>query len=186
MITFDPANWYWIVAGSTSRVFSSATGAYVALSDATYQSWLAEGGTPTRIASEDELVDMLQTRAPNVVAQFPAGLLAYAAAARFAKETGGITFNGAAVQTDRETQAQLSGAYNYVQVAPSATIQWKQADGSFISLNAAAITAVATAVAVHVQACFGAEATLAAGINASPPMVTTKAAIDAAFAAITT
>jgi hypothetical protein len=103
---------------------------------------------------------------------------------RFATETGGITANGISIPTDRMTQAQLTGAYNYLQVVPSATINWKLADGTFVNLNAAAITAIATAVAAHVQACFAAEASLAAGIDASPPTITTTAQIDVALAAV--
>jgi hypothetical protein len=113
-----------------------------------------------------------------------ARLKAHAGEKRFATETGGITANGISIPTDRMTQAQLTGAYNYLQVVPSATINWKLADGTFVNLNAAAITAIATAVAAHVQACFAAEASLAAGIDASPPTITTTAQIDVALAAV--
>lgn len=179
-------NWYWVVAQSDTQVFSSASGTYVPLADATYQAWLGGGFNPSVIVSEDELIEVLGRLAPGVFPTFPAGLSAYAANARYNKETGGITVSGIAVPTDRQTQAQLTGAFNYVGVTPSATIQWKLADGAFVALDAAQITAIATAVAVHVQACFAAEATLYVGIAASPPTITTFAQIDAAFAAITT
>jgi hypothetical protein len=138
---------------------------------------------PTRIASEAELVDVLANLAPDVVMQTAAGLTAYAASARYSKETGGITVAGIAMPTDRETQAHLSGAYSYVQATPSATIQWKLANGSFVSLTAAQITAIATAAAAHVQACFAAEATVVAGIQAGT--ITVKSQVDAAIAAVT-
>jgi hypothetical protein len=38
---FTPANWYWVVGGSTTQVFSSAAGDFVSVSDLTYVAWLA-------------------------------------------------------------------------------------------------------------------------------------------------
>lgn len=54
-MNYIPQNWYWIVAGSTSQVYSSLSGSYVTPSDSTYQSWLASGNTPTRIDTESNL-----------------------------------------------------------------------------------------------------------------------------------
>jgi hypothetical protein len=59
LINFTPANWYWIVAGSTAQVYSSGVGDYVPVSDATYQSWLAAGNMPTKIDTEQNLTDVL-------------------------------------------------------------------------------------------------------------------------------
>lgn len=56
---YNPRNWYWIVAGDESRVYSSASGDYVPLADVTYQEWLAGENNPTRIASEAELGEVL-------------------------------------------------------------------------------------------------------------------------------
>lgn len=111
-------------------------------------------------------------------------LLAYAASARYLLETRGIAILGKPVSTNRGSQAQIAGALLTVQANPSAMIQWKYADDTWASLPAAAIIALATAVSTHVQTCFAAEATLAAGIKASPATVTTLAQIDAALAAI--
>jgi len=58
---------YWVVAGSTTQVYSSAVAAYVPVEDATYAAWLIEGHRPTRIASEAELWDVLIAHAPKVV-----------------------------------------------------------------------------------------------------------------------
>jgi hypothetical protein len=183
MSLFTPENWYWIVGGDTKKLFSSATGAYVSPDDHDYEAWTATGLGPTFIDSETSLLDVLAKSAPNVVMQTPKGLTAYAAAARYKKETGGITVSGIAMPTDRETQAQLSGAYAYVQATPAATIQWKLANGSFASLTAAQIASIATAVAAHVQACFAAEAAIVSQIAAGT--LATKAQIDSAFAAVT-
>jgi hypothetical protein len=58
-MTYNPADWYWVVAGSTTQVFSSNRASYVALSDTTYIAWLAEGNLPTKIAADGELTDVL-------------------------------------------------------------------------------------------------------------------------------
>jgi hypothetical protein len=58
-LNYSPNNHYWIVAGSPTQVYSSAGVGYVPVSDATYQSWLASGNTPTKIATEADLWDVL-------------------------------------------------------------------------------------------------------------------------------
>lgn len=59
------SDWYWIVAGSTIQVFSSKAKAYVPVSDATYQAWLAKGNKPTSITTEELLLDVLAEHAPE-------------------------------------------------------------------------------------------------------------------------
>ena len=72
---FNPANWYWYVAGDRTQAFSSAAASYVPLADATFQAWLARGFTPTSIESEASLWDVLSQA-------HPAGLPAANAAAQ--------------------------------------------------------------------------------------------------------
>lgn len=55
MIFYDIENWYWVVAGDESRVWSSATRAWFDADDPAYLAWLEAGGVPTRIASRAEL-----------------------------------------------------------------------------------------------------------------------------------
>jgi hypothetical protein len=59
MKDYTPTNWYWIVGGDPSQVYSSAVGTYVPSSDPTYVDWAADGTPPTRVANEDELGDVL-------------------------------------------------------------------------------------------------------------------------------
>ena len=59
MVEFDPKNWYWIVNGSATEVYSSATGGYVSALDQTYAAWLQSGNDPSRIRSEAELGEVL-------------------------------------------------------------------------------------------------------------------------------
>jgi hypothetical protein len=108
-------------------------------------------------------------------------LKSYAAEKRFEVETGGITVGDAQVATDRESQAMISGAFAYVQQNPDAAIKWKGENG-FVTLDAAAVTAIADAVGAHVQACFAKEADVAAAIDAGT--ITDTAGVDAEFTAL--
>jgi hypothetical protein len=80
--------------------------------------------------------------------------------ARYAAETGGITWNGHPVSTTREAQAQITGAYALSMTPswPAGGILWKWGDGSFSTLSAANVQEMAIAVASHVQTCFAVEA----------------------------
>lgn len=115
--------------------------------------------------------------APVVPPPTKADLKAYAASKRWEIETGGITVAGAAIQTDRASQAMITGAFAYAQPNPTASIAYKAA-GGFVMLAAAEVEAIANAVGAHVQACFAAEAAIVGAIEAGA--ITTFAAIDGA------
>lgn len=104
-------------------------------------------------------------------------LKAAAAAKRWSVETGGIVVAGMSIDTGRESQALIAGAHAYVQAAPATVIPFKGL-GGWVDLDAAAVTAVALAVAAHVQACFAAERAVDAAIDAGT--ISTVAEIDAA------
>ena len=63
---YNPRDWYWILGGDESRVWSSRRKAYVPDDDEDYATFLAIGRRPTRIESEAELAAVLN-------AQFPEG-----------------------------------------------------------------------------------------------------------------
>ena len=79
MMIYRARDWYWIVAGSTTQVFSSSRAGYVGVADAAYVAWLAAGNIPSKIADEPKLWAVLG-------AQYPAGLPADAAAQNAAKD----------------------------------------------------------------------------------------------------
>lgn len=106
----------------------------------------------------------------------PVDLVAYLKAKRYACETGGIIVGGAAIATDRESQAMVNGAYAMALRDAERTFNW-QTDAGFVTLSAAAIIAIAVAVGDHVQACFDFQAATAAAIEAET--ITTAAQIDA-------
>jgi len=88
------------------------------------------------------------------------------AALRYQHETAGITLNGMTIETDRQSQALITGAWSFSQLNPAALIDWKGVTG-WVQIDAAAISAIAGAVATHVQACFSNERVLSEAIAAA-------------------
>jgi hypothetical protein len=83
---------------------------------------------------------------------------------RWQAEVAGITVNGMAVATDRDSQALITGAALAAMRDPAYVCRWKTATG-FVELNAEQLTAVADTVRAHVQACFDREAALLAELD---------------------
>lgn len=84
---------------------------------------------------------------------------------RWQAEVSGITVNGMAVATDRDSQSLITGAAIAAMRDPAYVCRWKTA-GGFVELNAEQLTAVADTVRAHVQACFDREAALLAELDA--------------------
>lgn len=119
--------------------------------------------------------------APYVPAAATAAeLIAHAAQRRWEKEVGGITLSGLVIYTDDRSKIMISGARVAAEADPNFTTQWKGADGSFVTLDAAMIVAISNAVSTHVSNCFALEAQVLAQIEAGTLM--TAVEIDAAFA----
>lgn len=89
------------------------------------------------------------------------------AAWRYALEVSGITVGGSMVRTDRESQAQLTGAYQTLKGGLVDSIDWKTATGTFVTLTLTDVTALAQAVAQHVQYCFTQEKNLLSRVAAA-------------------
>ena len=87
------------------------------------------------------------------------------AALRYEKETAGITLSGMAIETNRESQALITGAWSFSQLNPAVLIDWKGTNG-WVQIDAATISAIAGAVAAHVQSCFSTERVHAEAISA--------------------
>lgn len=179
MSLFSAIDWYWLAADG--RLYSSASQSLVQADDSAYQAWIAAGNGPTAWPKDG---GGFQTIAALQAVLAPYGLFAdlkgYAADVRYRREIAGTMVGGVAYPTDRETQAKMTAAVVMTQVNPSATFQWKIADGSFVSLDAADMLAVALAVAAHVQAAFAAESDVVAAIDAGT--ISTKTQVDGAFA----
>ncbi len=188
----DLRDWYWIVGGNASQIYSSKLNAYVEPSDEAYVAWLASGNVASPIASEADLWTSVGSVLPSslwngstFISASPADyakaqLKAYAADKRWQKEVGGTDVGGVDYLSDRETQSKLTAAVVMAQVNPAATFQWKVADGSFVELDAGDMLTVASTIGAYVQACFALEGSVVAEIEAGE--IITKAEIDAAFA----
>ena len=70
---FNPANWYWIVGGATTQVYSSATGGYVPVADPTYVAWKAVAGHQT--SSVPTEADLGKALVPYLQRPIAAGVL---------------------------------------------------------------------------------------------------------------
>jgi len=73
---------------------------------------------------------------------------------------GGMVVNGISIATDDLSQQRITGAALSAQIDSTTTVNWKLPDGTFTTLDAAQIIAIAQAVRTHVQACFDREAEL--------------------------
>jgi hypothetical protein len=96
---------------------------------------------------------------------------------RFGRETAGVTLNGASIRTDRESQAQLTGAYTSLKNGFLTSVNWKDANGQWVALSLAQIEPIAIAVAQHVQACFDAEMVLAQQVAAAQTIEAVNAVV---------
>lgn len=194
------SNHYWIIGGSATDVYSSATNTTVPVADANYVNWAANN-TASPIASQAELVTVLQSHGsqlpawlftaidtfiqPTPTTYTKGQLAAYSANARFNRASGGFTISSISpvpFLTDQVSRNTADSAYSYVQQNPAAIIDWKLSDGSFIPLNNTQIATMNNDIATFIHACFTCEANTLASINGGT--ITTLAAIDAAYAAI--
>lgn len=105
-------------------------------------------------------------------------LYAYAAAKRYAVETGGIVLNGTRIDTSVASQSKIGNAYLLLQASGGASVEFK-AESGFITLTADQFKTLALAVGGHVQACYAKEADVDAGVSAGT--IKTIAEVDAAF-----
>jgi len=92
--------------------------------------------------------------------------IAELSALRYQHETAGITLSGMTIETDRQSQALITGAWSISQINPAILIDWK-AETGWIQIDAATISGIAMAVASHVQACFSNERVLSTAIAAA-------------------
>ena len=95
---------------------------------------------------------------PPSIDALKAQVKANAAAARYFRETGGLTLpNGTKIKTDRESQAQLASVYSSLKSGLIADTSWKLADGTWAPVTLAQIEPIVAAVAQYVRSCFDAE-----------------------------
>jgi hypothetical protein len=74
MKTYNPFDWYWIVGGSATQVYSSkpAIRNYVPATDPSYVAWFSDGTLPTNIDTEENLGAVIY---PYRLRPIPPGIL---------------------------------------------------------------------------------------------------------------
>jgi hypothetical protein len=202
-MSYRPNSHYWIIADSTTDVYFSGTNTMVPPNDPDYTAWLGDvargPNKATDIASIDDLRAVL-----TPIGVFPAWLMAaqpsfiqpavgvytqgqltqYAASVRNDTVLKGIVVNPGNItfMSDAYTMANLNAAYIYTQANPGQTFQWKLADGSFVTLNAAQVGEVQGFITDWTAICYSCEDSTLTSIEGGT--VTTLPQIDAAFAAL--
>jgi len=104
-----------------------------------YLQWLAVGNSPEP--------------ADEVAVDFKALI----ADRRWIRMCRGITVNGVDIDTDDASQIRINGAALSAMIDPEYTVDWKSADGTWVSLNAAQIIEMAKSIRNYVQACYDRE-----------------------------
>jgi hypothetical protein len=180
---FNIYDWYWLA--DDGRIFSSRKQAIVTANDTDYAAW--KNGNKPSGWPRDSQGNQTDASLNDVLGPYNifVNLTYYTAYARWLKETGGITSSGTPLRTDRMSQSQRDAAWSYLQIAPGgATVQWKTGDGTFVTINKAQMQTHMNNTAGYVQDCFACEKTTVASITGGT--ITTRAQVDAAFAAIST
>jgi hypothetical protein len=194
------ADHYWIVGGSTTDVYQSKTNTLVAVGDAAYVAWAATN-LAAPIANENELAVMVRANGlqlpewlflsadtfiqPTPTTYSKGQLAAYSADARNRHATGGMIITSLSpvpFLTDTTSRNTINSSFQYSQANPAHITNWKMSDGTFIPLNNTQMATLNNDVTVFVQSCFTCESTNLTAINGGS--MTTLAAIDAAYAAI--
>ncbi len=141
-MSYNPQNWYWVVAGSTTQVYSSARTEYVSVSDATYEAWLAAGNQPTKIDTDANLQAVI----------YQSGVLGLSVTS-----TSTPALNGVFAVSDI-SQSDINAVATYIEINGTfpqgqSVTYWAQKNGTVIEFpNVAVFKAFATAVADYVDA----------------------------------
>jgi hypothetical protein len=156
------------VAGA-SRLAATILGADESIAgEAIYHIAYAEGGDGWWPESS-----LFPTEEERRVAEAPALVeekarkLAALADRRWRAETGGTTIAGRRFSSDEKAQGKLTAAVVASVLDNAYQLQWKLADGAFVTLDHATLIAAAQGVRAHVQACFDEEAARRSAIVAA-------------------
>ncbi len=112
------------------------------------------------------VVDAAEVAATRDLAEARSAKLSALAAYRYDREVGGTLVGGVEVRTDRESQALLTGAAVAAMLNSEYEIAWKAVAG-WVTLDAASIIGLASAVRAHAQSCFDRERKLTQEIEAA-------------------
>lgn len=182
MFSYNPANWYWIINGTT--IYSSASASTVTATDATYVAWLAKGNkanpvdlaatldaylqlqglpiTGLTLPTKSQLISYANAKADTIIST----MKAYGTAPSILKadRTSSTITDLIAIQQDAVTN-------------PTDTVAWLANDNTVTTLTASEIAALAPTVAADRKAIYAIAGSAVLAINAGT--ITTKTEIDA-------
>ena len=152
---------------------------------------LDDAARKATLYDNDRLItqDQYDAQVQAAIDKFPqvqsGSLKDYAASVRYRKESAGQTIDvgGGLMVTATTTtasQSKISTAAQQAQLNPNFSAQWKQQDGSFVTLNATQLLRLNELVTNHVEACYGTEKECCDQIDAGA--ITTTDQIDELFA----
>lgn len=150
------------------RIYEHANSRFVDEGYPLYQDFLIRGGVPSleidaSVQNILEIIDGAVAYKPDyqttLLTKAKTAAKTQLAANRYAKEIGGMTIDGAAIHTDRESQAMLNAAYVMaVNGNLEAGTIWKGSDG-WHALTKQNVIDLSIAVKNYVEALFAAEKT---------------------------
>lgn len=106
----------------------------------------------SKVVTEEEISDKRVKFLRGVVAEV-----------RYGKETKGITVDGIAINTERDSQAMITGAALSAVLDDTYVCRWKTPNG-FVDLTASELISVSQSMRKYVQACFDRESELVEAI----------------------
>lgn len=119
----------------------------------------------SRLATDEELLIVTRKHKKSELA-----------AARYAAEIGGMTWNGWPIDTDERARISMLGAVMQVQMGLWSG-GWKFADGVFRELTGEQVVTMSSAVGAHVAACFAQEATRLAELESAETLEAINAVV---------
>ena len=107
----------------------------------------------------------------------------YSGLKRWTTETAGIMSSGHPIKTDGDSQRKTALVdSNFINGIQTGTVEWKLADGTFVSADAALVHQFNLDIQSHITACYNAEQACYDAIQAGS--VTTNADVDNFYASI--
>lgn len=104
--------------------------------------------------------------APIVLVPSAADLKAMIADRRWQQVQAGTNADGVHLDTSDTSQVKITGAALEATLDSSYSCDWKSSDGTWVTLDATQILAIARAMRAYIQACYDREKVLAAAVDA--------------------
>jgi hypothetical protein len=194
--TFNVADWYWAIGGSTTEVYSSKHNYYVPIDDDEFDAWRNAHANmpPYNAADEAEIWPQLKEVLPwwtwdGTTFSYPGPgqykkpqLQNYNVEKRAYEVNGGMVAAGIPVRTDESSRGLIQGSRALALADPAFNTKWYGSDGNFYDVDAPKMIAMSDAVGKHTNDCYKVFESVYDSVMVSD--VTTIEQIDAAYAGL--